>query len=337
MTEPRFLNPSAATQPDLSVILVTPDCYETIRKTVTSLRAQTVRERLELVIVCPSKDSLRLIESETDGFASICVIEFGEIRTLAVARVAGIHAASAPLVALGEDHAFPEPGWAEALIAEHRQPWAAVGPAFLNGNPGLMSWMSLVMDYGRWLEPVTGGITDDVPGHNSAWKRDLLLEYGSALERMMQAPTLMHWDMQAKGHQLYLEPAAQVRHVNITRLHSFILDHFYGAQIFAAARASDWSWLQRLLYVAATPVLTARTLGEWLSHIRRIAPAPKLLPRAWPLLLLSLAIWSAGEMIGYVLGMGKAEQRTLDYDANRGLHLSHSDRALLKAAINPIR
>jgi glycosyltransferase involved in cell wall biosynthesis len=325
------LNSLARQLPELSVILVTPDRYETIRKTIASLRAQTICDRLEVVIVYPSKDSLGLIESDLSGFCSIRVIEFGEIKTLAAARVVGIRTASAPLVALGEDHAFPEPGWAEALIAAHRLPWAAVGPAFLNGNPGLMSWISLVMDYGRWLEPVTGGVTDDVPGHGSSWNRALLLQYGAALEQMMQAPTLLHWDMRVKGHRLYLEPAAKVRHVNITRLPSFILDHFYGARVFAAARARNWSWLQRLFYVSGTPVLMLRTLRGWLRHLRRTSLDRELLPKAWPLLLLSLAIWSLGEMIGYGLGIGKAEHHTLDFDARRGSHLSRRDSELLAA------
>lgn len=315
--------------PDLSVILVTPDSFETIRKTIRSLNAQTVRHRLEIVIVASSRRTLALIEEEIQEFHSVRVIELGAVETLAAPRAMAIQAASAPLVALGEDHAFPEPGWAEALIEAHRGPWAAVGPAFVNGNPGLMSWMSLVLDYGRWLEPVASGVTDDVPGHNSSWKRALLLEYGPALERMMQAPTILHWDLQAKGHRLYLEAAAKVRHVNITRLSSFVLDHFYGARMFAAARARDWRWFQRLFYVGATPVLMARTLRGWLGHIRRVGLDSELFPRAWLLLLLSLVVWSLGAMTGYGLGMGKAEERALSYDARRGPHLSRRDRELL--------
>jgi hypothetical protein len=319
---------SSATQPDLSAILVTPDCYETIRKSIRSLSAQTVCRRLEIVIVAPSKRTLCPVEKDLEGFHSVQIIEFGPIQTLAAPRAVAIRAARAPLVALGEDHAFPEPTWAEALISAHRQPWVAVGSVFINGNPGLMSWISIIMDYGRWLEPVVGGVTDDVAGHNSAWKRDFLLGYGSALERMMQAPTILHWDLQAKGHQLYLEPAAKVRHVNISRLPPFIFDHFCGARIFVAARAQNWSWFRRLFYVAGMPILMARRLREWLHHMRRTGLDGELLPRGWPLLLLAIAIWGLGEMAGYGLGMGKAEHRTLYYDARRLPYLSRRDRDL---------
>lgn len=59
---------SRNTAPDLSAILVTADFFEPIRKTVRSLARQTVRDRLELLIVCPSEASLGLVEAEVLDF-----------------------------------------------------------------------------------------------------------------------------------------------------------------------------------------------------------------------------------------------------------------------------
>jgi hypothetical protein len=315
--------------PDLSVILITPDCYKTISRTISSLMAQTVCERLELVLLAPSRKELDLPDEAIAAFHSIQVIESSDLRTLSAPRALGIRASRASLVAVAEDHAFPEPGWAEALIEAHRQPWAAVGPVFLNCNPGLMSWVSLIMDYGRWIEPAAGGVTDDVPGHNSSWKRSVLVEYGDALERMLQAPTLLHWDLNAKGHRLYLEPAAKVSHANITRLRSFLLDHYYGGQLFAAVRAREWPFVRRLFYAAAFPIFTVRKLREWLAHIRRVRLEQTLLPKAWPLLVISAITHTLGESAGYCLGVGMAERKVFNYDARRGPHFSARERKLL--------
>ena len=323
------MNSSSIIAPELSVILITPDSYATIRNTVRALKAQTVHGRLELVIVAPSKEALRGVEEDADMFHSVQVVEFVEIKTLAAPRSAGIRAAKAPLVALGEDHAFPERNWAEALIQAHREDWAAVGPVFLNANPSVLSWISLIMDYGRWIDPVAGGNTDDVPGHNSAWKRSLLLGYESKLEQMLQAPTIMHWDLMAKGHHLCLEPAAKVRHFNITRLGSFILDHYYGARMFAAARSKEWPVGRRGFYVCSMPVFVVRKLREWIGHIRRVGLQAKMLPWALPLLFLAAVAVGLGEMIGYGFGMGAAEHKILGYDAHRELYLNRSDRHAL--------
>lgn len=317
--------------PDLSVILVTDDFFEPIRKTVRALAAQTVRDRLEIVIVCPSEDSLGLIETEIAGFHSVRVIEIDEVKTTSAARVAGIRAASASVVALCEDHAFPEPGWAEAFIEAHKQPWAGVGPAFINANPGVVSWVAMVMHYGRWVEPVTGGILDDIPGHNTSWKRALLLEYGSRLESMLPAPTLLNWDLRAKGHQLYLEPSAKVRHLQVSSLWPSLVEHFHVARLFPAERSRNWPWYRRLFYACGMPFLLAHNLRGWLDHFRRIDPDGRILAKAWPLLLVALAVWGMGEIAGYSLGIGLAQERTLRFDTHRGHYVNRRDRQLLAA------
>ena len=54
--------------PDMSVVIVTPDNYQVIRKTIRHLRAQTIKDRLEIVISAPSEKELDLIESDLEGF-----------------------------------------------------------------------------------------------------------------------------------------------------------------------------------------------------------------------------------------------------------------------------
>jgi len=44
--------------PKKSVIILTPDCYETIRKTIGCLRAQTMRDQLEIIVVASSASGL---------------------------------------------------------------------------------------------------------------------------------------------------------------------------------------------------------------------------------------------------------------------------------------
>ncbi|MEY2438988.1 MAG: hypothetical protein QOI34_373, partial [Verrucomicrobiota bacterium] len=178
-------NPSTGTRPDLSAILLTADSFEPIRKAVRALATQTASDRIELIIVCPAEESLGLVREEVTSFHSVRVLGTGPITNTSKARVAGIHLARAPVVALAEDHAYPEPGWAEALIEAHKQPWAGVGATFINANPGIVSWVALVVDYGRWIDPVKSGVVDDIAGHNSSWKRSLLLEYGPRLEFML--------------------------------------------------------------------------------------------------------------------------------------------------------
>ena len=248
-------NKKAAT-PELSVILVTPDNYTTIRKTVTCLRKQTARDKLELVIVCTSLENLNINETELEDLLTFKIIEVGEILSSSHASAAGVYNATAPVIAFGEDHCYPHKTWAEALIAAHRQPWAAVGPVILNANPRTMvSRADILIGYGEWLEPAVAGVVKQLPGHNSSYKRSVLLEYGKELENLLDAECILHWDMCENGHQLYLEPAAMTTHVNFSKFSSLIKAQFLNGRLFASIRIKKMPTGSRIIYIFGGPLI----------------------------------------------------------------------------------
>jgi hypothetical protein len=309
--------------PELSVVIVTPDVYATIRKTVAHLRAQTARRRLELVIVAPSAGRLGLAEPELAEFLESRVVEVGEIRSIARAHAAGIRRATAPVVVLAEDHSFPEPDWAEALIERHRQPWAAVGPVVRNANPdGLISWADFLLGYGAWLDSAPAGEIDHLPGHNSSYKRALLLDYDRELEAMLEAESVLHWAMKARGDRLYLEPAARTAHLNFGRLAPWIRYLVQAARVFAAARSRRWSPLRRLSYVAGAPLIPLVRLGRIRAELRRPGAPAGLWPRVVPALVLGLALDALGQALGYALGPGTASQKLCPFEFHRDRHLA---------------
>jgi hypothetical protein len=170
-----------------------------------------------------------------------------------------------------------------------------------NANPySTLSWINLAIEYGPWLHPVSGGSVDHLPGHNSSYKRDLLLAYGSQLDAMLEAESVLHWELLAKGHQLCLEPAARTYHLNYSlRLPQFGCDFL----------ADDCSPARRLILVTPAPV--ALWHGEStdsvvrlqvLRDLRQPAKPPRVLRHVCPLLGLALASDAAGEMIGYLFG-----------------------------------
>jgi len=254
----------------MSVVIVTPDRYETIRKTVQHLRAQTVSDRLELVIVAPSAGQLGLDDRELKDFFQFRVVEVGAISSIARAYAAGIRQASAPVVVLSEDHSFPETRWAEALIERHREPWAVVGPAVRNANPdGLISWADFLLGYGAWLDPAPGGEIDHLPGHNSSYKRAILLDYDPELEALLEAECVLHSDLMRRGYRFYLEEAAKTAHLNFGRVSPWIPYLVQAGRVFAAARARRWPLRRRMLYAGGAPLIPFVRLWRIRSDIRR--------------------------------------------------------------------
>lgn len=302
-------------RPAMSVVLSSPDTFQTIQATWRHLRAQSSAHQLEIVIVAPS--AARLGAVPDDGFWGVRVIETGSLRSVGAANAAGVRSARAPVVALAEDHSFPEPGWADALIRAHREPWAAVGPGVGNANPSSrVSRADFLIAYGRWAEPAAARIENHLPGHNSSYKRDLLLAYGEQLETLLEAETVLHWDLCHRGHQLYLESAARTRHLNFARLGVWLRVQFLSGRMFAATRAGPWSAPRRALFAAATPLIPAVRLWRILRLVGRRRPAG-FAPDLVPVLLLGLVLDGAGQLAGCVAGPGGARERLVRYEHHR--------------------
>jgi hypothetical protein len=263
----------------------------------------------------------------------------GTVASVAEGNAVGVRRATAPVVAFVEDHSYPEPGWAAALIEAHRQPWAVVGPVIVNANPGTaISWADYLLGYGSWLDPTPAGKVDHLPGHNSAYKRAILLQFGPTLALMLQAESVLHRELRARGHQLYLEPAARTLHVNISRLASWLPMCFCSGRAFAAerARTGRWGLLRRLLYTGAAPLIPLVRLRRILRDFSRSSQPWTLLPRVLPPLALGLLASAWGEAEGYARGPGDASQRLADYEFHRRRHVGPHDRELM-ADLPPAR
>ena len=290
----------SAPGPKLSVVLVTPDSYETIRKTIGYLRRQTVCGELELVIVAPGK----IGAEELPEFCRVQVVEIGAVTTVGRANVAGVRAATAPVVALAEDHAFPEPDWAAALIEAHCGPWAAVGPVVRNANPETaVSRADFWIGYGPWAEPQPAGPREFLPGHNSSYKRERLLAYGDRLEEMLEAETVLHWELRAQGHQLWLEPAARIAHVNFSRWRTWLGMQFHLGRVFAATRAQHWPLWKRIVFVCGSPLIPLVRLSRSCQRS--------------PALVIGLTVDGLGQLAGYAAGAGDSAPKLAHYEFHR--------------------
>jgi hypothetical protein len=294
---------------------------------VRYLGKQTVRDDIEIILVALCAGKLDIDGSEVEGFNRVCVVEAEGARSTAEARAAGVRKAGAPIVAFLEDHSYPSPGWAEVLIRAHEQPWAAVGPSIVNANPNtIISWANILIEYGQWLDPVTTGAVEHLPGHNSSYKRNILLEYGSDLEDMLEAESVLHWDLQAKGHRLYLETEAHITHWNFSLLYPTMSLRFNNGRLFAASRSLCWSLSLRLLYTIGAPLIPVVRLWRILNDLRRQNRQRALIPKILPALVLGLVFEGAGEMTGYASGFGNAKKKLYDMEFHRSRHMTERDR-----------
>ena len=316
--------------PSISVVVVAFVNYSSVRRVVRHLRAQTIRNQVELVLVSPSAEAMTTCTSEEQrGFHSVRMLYVGKIEDREVASAAGIRAAASNVVALCEDHAFPEPEWCERLVEAHAGPYAAVGPAVLNGNPGFFSWTNMLLSYGGWPITMKRGEVADIPLHNSSFKRDVLSSYGDELAHLLSRSGGLLKRLRDDGHKLYFEPAARIHHVNPSKAGSTLSLRIMAGRLYAASRASSekWSPVKRLLYTAASPALPAIRVAasRWaLFGGRKGTDAVPFLPP----LCIGLALDSLGQAIGYALGPGDTAEVLARFELVREKHVSARDQQL---------
>lgn len=311
----------------MSVIIISPDGYPTVRRLLQCLRAQTIRCELELVFVVTAGMADTLRNFAAPEFAAVQILEIPKIYLTARARAVGIHAATCPLIVLTEDHSYPEAEWAESLVKAHGGDWAVVGPAVKNGNPGSrLSWANFLIEYNEWLYPAPGGVKHHLPGHNSSYKREILMQYGSDLESWLESESLLHWNLRSKGYQLYVEPSAVTRHLNFSRLGPSVSLRFFAGRLFAGMRISGWSIFRRAIYATGSFLIPFVRLVRILSEMNRPGRPTGFALSLLPWMLPMLAVDALGEMAGYLFGSGDAAERITQVDFHREQFMSHADR-----------
>jgi hypothetical protein len=311
----------------MSAIIISPDGYASVRRLVNCLHSQTAREDLELVFVFPRSAPPDLDDPKLRDFAAVRLVSTDDMHSTAKARAAGVRAAVAPVVAMTEEHSLPEPEWARALIRAHREDWAVVGPAVKNGNPNsLLSWANLAIEYNEWLDPVVRGVIGHLPGHNSAYKRDVLLSYGDGLDSWLEAESVLHWDLRSRGFRLTMEPGARTRHHNFSSLRPTLSLRFACGQQFAGICRARWSLARRLLYLGGSPLIPFVRLTRIVRQFLRPGRPARLLPRLLPVCLFLLIIESVGSFVGFLVGPGTSSAKIAKVDFHRETFMNRRDR-----------
>lgn len=319
--------------PDLSVVLVTAADWTRIRRTLEHLARQTVRDRIELLVVAPSERELGDVPADLlTGYHAVRRIWAGPIDNVDVAAALGIREATSAVVAMVEDHAFPEPGWAEAIIEAHREPWGIVGSTFTNANPhSLLSWANMLMAYGSWIVPVAGGEIGSVSRHNVSFKRSVLMAYDEELERLLGRDGGLLPRLAADGHRSFLAPGARLAHVNPSRLWSTISLRVNAGRLRAGLRAARGAWptWRRVVYVVGGPLLPIVLFRGMFHAYFGDGQRDELVPRAIPALMIGTTLDAIGQVVGFALGAGSTAETLAGFELERARHLRRGDRHVL--------
>ena len=290
----------------MSVILPT-DTWDTIVPVIERLKERTPKEQLELVVVLPATQSRNVSESLTH-FAAVQIVNVDSIVPLGPARAAGVRAATAPLVFIGETHSYPCSGMIEALIDAHAAGWGVVVPSFANANPdGAASWAGFLTGYASWTDGRPAEELDYAPGFNVSYPRSFLLALGDRLDGALSEGEDMMAEIRAAGLRVRFEPAARIEHANISYHAPLLHQRFLAGRVIAGTRSASWSRMRRMGYALASPMIPAVLFWRHREGISRAIRRERPPVGTTATLILCSLFEAAGESVGYALG---GEQRT---------------------------
>lgn len=306
------------TSPALTFVLFTPDSFETVRKTVSHVARDAGADAVELLIGCAEPNALHMDDAAVTTFHSARAIRCDMTSGSGKARALAVMEARAPIVAFGEDHCFPQPGWIAALLRGHEESYAAVGPVVMNANPArLVSWADLLMGYGPWLAPGSSGERDHLPGHNSSYKRQALLGLAEDLPLLMEAESTLHWRLRNDGHRMFQQSEAHVAHTNFEEWSTWLSVSYHAGRVFAAVRSAGWTRGKRFAFLMGSPLIPFLRLIRHLRQGKAAGLPGPLVMRVSPVLLIGLFASAAGEAIGSVFGTGGSRATLVQWDFHR--------------------
>jgi len=303
--------------PRLSAVLVS-DRYSTIAAVVDAFAAQTAPSDIEIVLVLPAHAVSEVDRSKLEWFGAFQIVALPSVLPMPPARAAGVRAATAPIIFIGETHSFPHPGFIEAIITAHEGPWDVVVPGLHNANPDMPgSWGSFMLDYGYWMSGLPAAEIASGPTWNASYKREILLELGSALDSALSSGDELPMTLRARNRRFYFEPAAGVSHVNLES-RKWVDERYLSGFVVGANRARRWSLPRRIAYFLGSPLIPVVLLYRTVPSMRHLYRS-RTLPQGSALAIVTgTIIRTVGEAVGYLRGLSApVEARMEEYELNK--------------------
>jgi len=171
--------PAREETPELTIVVASVNGLSVLEPTLDSIDALPERDRIEVIVVETLGGATR--DHLLGRHRPVVVVESPR-QPIPRLRYQGVTRARGRLVAILEDHARVDPGWARSLIAALEGPWGAVGGPVENGRDGLVNWAVYFCEYAPYMAPLPEGETTDLPGNNIAYKRPHLLRHAQVLD-----------------------------------------------------------------------------------------------------------------------------------------------------------
>ena len=279
-------------RPPLSVVIAVRDGLDEIAPVLEALLPQARRTGTEVLVVGP-------VEGAPPEPARLVRTDDGDIFKM---RLAGVRAARGAVVAIGEDHAVPRPGWCEAVLRAHaeRPDVPAIVGCLVNATDRTVSGRVNFLAFAAPFQPPMPDLPGLRPPPLSALslKREVFEELDGTLGcfEAMLVPRLF-----ADGGMVADERIVVDHHQDHGLLWS-IANAFHGAR-------SAYGYLRAHQRPDERRRQARWSIGNWPGRLLGEARAADVRRKELPLVALVAAAVGVGGAVGSLAGPGRSPQR----------------------------
>lgn len=292
--------------PLLSVVIPSVNGWPDLERCLTALDQQ--RQQVELEVLIPERCGEAVQEHAARRFPWATLLPVPKNMSIPDMRALAFDHASAPSVAVIEDHVIVPEGWAAALLAARLGAEAIGGGVHNLATTRLVDWAAYLCEYSHMLPPLPVGESSWITGNNTIYARHLLEKYREATHAGRWEGHL-HDALRADGIALHFRPEIMVGHEKYYTIGEYFSQRYLYARSYAGARAAESSPGRRLLYACVSPILFPVLLWRTVSRCFEKDVDKALVWRCLPLITLFVCAWSAGDIAGACFGSGNSLSR----------------------------
>ena len=267
------------------------------------------RHDCSIEVIVPERCGAEVQNSISERYPWVRVIPVASGTTIPQMRAYAFAVASSPGVAVIEDHIQVPPGWAGKMVSALTNGHRVVGGGLVNGaTEHIVDWAAFYCEYSQLVAPGETGPTTRLTGNNTAYDRELLVEFRDTVEAG-RWEDFLHTAFRRRGIVLWNRPDITVRHKKHYTVPEYLSQRFLYARAFAGMRMDQAGPLRRFTVGALTVVLPPVLLWRIISRVWRSKPHRGSLVKSLPLLALFVSVWGLGEAVGSWFGKGNALAR----------------------------
>ncbi len=295
--------------PMLSVVVPSVNGWSDLEACLSALERASSATQTPVEVLVPERCGEAVRARLAQRFPAARVLPVSATTTIPRMRALAIDMATAPTVAVIEDHVIVPESWVRQLVEACRGEVRAVGGALVNAATArTVDWAAFLCEYSHVLTPRPAGAVEWLMGNNTAYDRTLLQECHEVVHAG-RWENVLHDELRRRGTTLWNRPDIVVGHKKHYTVGEYSEQRFLYARAYAADRVQSSSALSRIAYGAAAMALPVLLYGRITSRVWRSGAHRRELLQSLPLLALFVTAWGLGEVTGAWFGDGGAMAR----------------------------